>query len=194
MSGATTTRRSGCRARSRARAGGGDRPPARGRPPRRPRLLRRSGSQPRRGPRRRGACTRCRRPRCGARSAAAGRIWGTFMNPEGSLDRLETLAREALPELEASGDDVALWLAYWCLRTWPSTAAGSSSRASSASARSSTRSGSLLGITRSGRRAPPPRSTARRLRARSSPGSKRTRPLRGAGTTDSSSTAQWRSR
>ena len=42
-------------------------------------------------------------------------IWGTFMNPEGSLDRLETLAREALPELEASGDDVALWLAYWCL-------------------------------------------------------------------------------
>ena len=42
-------------------------------------------------------------------------IWETFMNPEGALDRLETLAREALPELEASGDDVALWVAYWSL-------------------------------------------------------------------------------
>ena len=42
-------------------------------------------------------------------------IWETFMDPHGSLERLEALAKAALPELEASGDDRALYVAWWCM-------------------------------------------------------------------------------
>jgi tetratricopeptide (TPR) repeat protein len=42
-------------------------------------------------------------------------IWETFVEPGSSFRRLETLGRAALPELEAAGDDFALWVAYWCL-------------------------------------------------------------------------------
>jgi tetratricopeptide (TPR) repeat protein len=37
--------------------------------------------------------------------------WATHLDPEGAADRLEALIVEALPELEAAGDDLALYIA-----------------------------------------------------------------------------------
>jgi class 3 adenylate cyclase/tetratricopeptide (TPR) repeat protein len=42
-------------------------------------------------------------------------IWQGFVEPEDALNKLEAKTRAALPELEASGDHVALYNAYWCL-------------------------------------------------------------------------------
>ena len=44
-------------------------------------------------------------------------IWAYFTNPHGALEQLDALARRALPELEASGDDCGLWLVFWGLST-----------------------------------------------------------------------------
>jgi class 3 adenylate cyclase/tetratricopeptide (TPR) repeat protein len=44
-----------------------------------------------------------------------GGLWGSFVEEAGSLENYDRLVQEAFPELEASGDDCALWLAYWCL-------------------------------------------------------------------------------
>ncbi|MGZ4256500.1 MAG: adenylate/guanylate cyclase domain-containing protein [Gaiellaceae bacterium] len=42
-------------------------------------------------------------------------IWQGFVEPEDALERLEAKTQAALPELEASGDDVGLYVAYWCV-------------------------------------------------------------------------------
>jgi class 3 adenylate cyclase/tetratricopeptide (TPR) repeat protein len=51
----------------------------------------------------------------------AGRVmeatWLTHLEPEGASDRLEALIAEALPELQAAGDDLALHIVYRALGT-----------------------------------------------------------------------------
>jgi class 3 adenylate cyclase/tetratricopeptide (TPR) repeat protein len=42
-------------------------------------------------------------------------LWEGFVEPEGGLERLDAKTQEALPELEASGDDVGLYVAWWCV-------------------------------------------------------------------------------